>query len=294
MTAQLLGTLRPQIYRFKLGAVEITTLLDGALVRDAISPPYAIGESSEAIAAQAAANFLPADKFEHVFTVTIVNTGSQVVLFDTGNGADRRGAGMGFLRELLPAAGYSPNDIDVVAFTHGHPDHILGVREGDELAFPNARYVIGQVEFDAWKTGNRIPEQRQENRDMFLRLIVPLAENTTFLKPDDEVVPGIRAVEAFGHSIGHMAYRVESEGKSVLVWGDVTNHYVFSLQQPDWQVAFDDDKQQATATRKRILDMVATDRLTVIGFHMPFPSVGFVERASGSYRWVPESYQMRV
>ncbi len=127
-----------------------------------------------------------------------------------------------------------------------------------------------------------------------MKLVVPLAENMTFLQPDQEVVPGIRAVQSFGHSLGHMSFLVESDGKSCLIWGDVTNHYVFSLQKPEWQVAFDDNPDQAMASRKRILDMTATDKLLVVGFHMPFPAVGNVELLNGVHRWVPASYQIRM
>ena len=294
MVASMLGIHRPKVHRFQLGAFEITTILDGAFVLDNLNPPFCMDQDPAAIEALAAANFVPAKTFEHTFTLTIVNTGQQLVLFDTGFGAVRRGAGAGYLRELLPQAGYRPEDIDVLAFTHVHPDHIAGVREGDDLAFPNARYVIGQREFDEWKSGAKIPEKRQENRDLFMRLVVPLADNMTFLQPDQDVVSGIKAVASFGHSLGHMSYLVESEGKSCLIWGDVTNHYVFSLQRPDWGVAFDDDPVQATETRKRILDMTATDKLLVVGFHMPFPAVGHVELLNGVYRWVPASYQIRV
>ncbi len=108
------------------------------------------------------------------------------------------------------------------------------------------------------------------------------------------VVPGLNAEAAFGHSLGHMMYRLESGGAQFLVWGDVANHYVYSLQHPDSTVGFDDDKDAAKATRKRVLDMVATDGLLVSGFHMPFPSIGYVEKHAGSYRWVPASYQMYV
>lgn len=293
MTASLLGVLRPKIHRFQLGDFEVTTILDGAMVRE-LKPPFCLDQDAATIAALADANFVPAETMEHTFTLTLVNTGSQLVLFDTGNGAARRDIGAGHLLALLPEAGYRPEDVDVVAFTHVHPDHIAGLREGDDLAFPNARYVIGQREFDEWKGGDRIPSQRQENRDLFLRLMVPLADNMTFLEPDQEVVPGIRAMATYGHSLGHMAYTVESNGKSCLIWGDVTNHYVFSLQRPDWPVAFDDDPAQATETRKRVLDMTATDKLLVVGFHMPFPAIGYVEQIGGIYRWVPASYQTRL
>jgi len=216
------------------------------------------------------------------------------VLFDTGFGAGGRDSHAGLLRQRLAEVGYAPEDIDVVAFTHCHPDHISGVMEGDAPAFPNARYAIGRKEFDTWKSGDGIPAQRAQNRELFLKLIPPLADRMTFLEDGDSVVPGLTAEAAFGHSLGHMMFRLESAGKSLLIWGDVTNHYVFSLQHPESTVAFDDDKDAAKATRIRVLDMVANDGLLVAGHHMPFPSLGYVERSGGSYRWVPATYQLRV
>lgn len=288
------GPYRPSHHRFTLGDAEVTTILDGAHIRDAINPPFAMDMTDAQIADIAAANNLPSHGFENTYTPTVVDVGGQVVLFDVGFGEMGRDSHAGQLRRRLANAGYRPEDIDVVAFTHCHPDHIAGVMEGDAPAYPNARYVIGRREFDAWSSGDGIPPQRQGNRDLFLKLLPPLAEQMTFLEDGDDVVPGIRAEAAFGHSLGHMMYRVESAGKSVLIWGDVTNHYVFSLQYPDSTVGFDDDKDMAKATRKRVLDMVATDGLLVSGHHMPYPSVGYVERSNGSYRWVPATYQLRM
>jgi glyoxylase-like metal-dependent hydrolase (beta-lactamase superfamily II) len=282
------------VHRFQLGQFEVTTILDGAQRRDGISPPFGIDQDEHVIGALAHANRLPVHAFENTFTPTLVNTGKELVLFDTGNGASRRSSGAGFLRERMNLAGYQPEDIDIIAFTHMHPDHINGVWEGDQLAFPNARYVMGQREFDAWSKGDEIPERRAENRALFLRTIPPLADNMTFLASGNDVATGIRAVEAFGHSLGHMAYIVESAGKALLIWGDVTNHYALSLQRPDWIAAMDDDRELAVKTRKRILDMVATDNLLAIGHHMPFPAVGFVEETAGAYRWLPLTYQLRV
>jgi len=108
------------------------------------------------------------------------------------------------------------------------------------------------------------------------------------------VVSGIRAVNAYGHSPGMMAYHVESGGQRLLIWGDVANHYVMSIQQPEWQAGFDDIKDMAVATRKRIFDMVSTDKIPVAGFHMPFPSVGYIDKTASGYRWVPASYQLNL
>jgi glyoxylase-like metal-dependent hydrolase (beta-lactamase superfamily II) len=294
MNNKLKGEYRPTIHRFVHGEAEVTTILDGTHTREPINPPFSMDKSEAEIASIAAANHLPKNGFENSYTPTIICTGGQVVLFDTGFGAMGRDGHAGNLRRRLGQAGYAPEEIDVVAFTHCHPDHIAGVMEGNIPAYPNARYAIGRREYDAWNDGSEIPEQRIQNREMFLKLIPPLADKMTFLEDGDSVVPGLTAEAAFGHSLGHMMYRLESKGKSLLVWGDVTNHYVFSLQYPDSLVGFDDDKDMAVASRKRVLDMVATDGLLVSGHHMPFPSIGYVERQGDCYRWTPASYQLRM
>jgi glyoxylase-like metal-dependent hydrolase (beta-lactamase superfamily II) len=292
MPSEMKGVLRPSIYRFRLGEFEITNLLDGVSQRDAPHPTFGADQPGAAVAGLALANRLPPNRFEHSYTPTIVNTGRELVLFDTGNGPPRRGAGLGLLRDRLGAAGYAPEDVDVVVLTHCHPDHIGGLIEEGKPAFPNARCVFGEVEFDYWRRGEHLPPSRQATRDLFISVALPFGEAARFIEPEQEVVPGIRSVEAFGHSAGQMAYLLESGGERLLLWADVTNHYVLSLQRPEWHVGVDDDKARAVATRRRILDMVATERLFAIGYHMPFPAVGWVERTSDGYRWVPLSYQL--
>lgn len=101
-------------------------------------------------------------------------------------------------------------------------------------------------------------------------------------------------MEAFGHSPGMMTFHVESEGQRLLIWADVANHYIMSIRQPEWQVGFDHEKGNAVATRRRVFDMVSTDKLPVVGYHMPFPALGWVEKTPTSYRWVPASYQFNL
>ena len=294
MTAAMQGADFATINRFRLGDFEVTSVLDGTVVRDAVKPPFCLDLDDAEIAALGAAAYVPSDRFEHPFVPTLVNTGKELVLFDVGFGAKGPSAETGLLRKRMADAGYAPEDVDLVVFSHVHPDHILGVTVDGAPAFPNARYAIGQVEYDEWKSGARIPQSRAANRDMFLELIVPLADRMNFLAPGDQVASGITSLDGYGHSIGHMMFMVENGGKQVLLWGDLANHYVFSLQVPEAKVFFDDDPDLAIATRKRVLDMVATDAIPVIGHHMPFPSLGYVERTPKSYRWQPASYQMRV
>jgi len=301
MVSRRLGVKRPQIYRFKLGAFEVTNILDGVFWRDGMHPRFGANQPLAAAQALAQANRIDATRFEHPFVPTLVDTGRELILFDTGNGGLARGVGVGDfsknlppgdLAALLPAAGYRVEDVDVVVITHGHPDHIGGLVTDGKPTFPNARYVFGAAEFDFWRRGENVREARKINRELFMKIAAPFGDKATFLDPGGELVPGIRAVDAAGHSPGLIAYHLESEGARALIWADTVIHYVMSLQRPDWTVDVDDDKDKAVATRKRILDMVATDRLWAIGYHMPFPSVGFVEATSEGYRWVPASYQL--
>lgn len=275
------------IHCFKLGAFDIVTILDGALERPP-HPTFGEDQPADKVADLARENGLSATAYDHVYVPTLVDTGRERVLFDTGNGQGRDPK-VGKLMERLAAAGYRPEQIDVVVITHCHPDHINGLVAGGKPAYPNARYVFGQVEFDFWKRGENVREARKATRQAFMKNALPFADKATFVATEYEVVGGIRAIPTFGHSPGLMSYHVESDGQCLLIWADVANHFVFSVQRPAWHVAPDDDKELAATTRRRVFDWVATDRLPVVGFHMPFPSHGLVERAGTTYRWVPAS-----
>ena len=301
MSAPMYGPLRPTLYRFKLGEFEVMTVLDSFSARDGLGSVHGGGAKPGEVEALAKMNNIDPDRFEHPFVPTLVNTGKEVVLFDTGNGTLARDNEAlkgrvpdGHLVERLAQAGYKPEDIDVVAFTHCHPDHIGANFTGGKPTFPKARYALAATEFDFWKKGEGISEARKPTKFQFDKLMAPLADKATFLKPGDEVVPGIRAVDVSGHSAGMTAYRLESGGKRLLIWGDTCLHYVCGVQRPDWTIGFDDNQQKAVETRKRMLAQLAKDKTMVVGFHMPFPSVGWIHETPGGHRWVAASYQMNL
>lgn len=261
-----------------LGSFKVTTLLAGSRAVGDIQTIFGMNVEQDEFAAVSAENFIPADQAQFFFTPTIVNTGSEVVLFDTGlNGAGISGA--------LAAAGYAAEDVDVVVITHMHGDHIGGLMTDGAPTFPNARYVTGSAEFNHWDS---------TDNERFAGMVKPLAEKMTFLDDGGSVASGITAMAAFGHTPGHMTYMLESEGEQVLIFGDTANHYVWSLGYPDWEVRFDMDKSAAAATRRRVLGMLAADKVPFIGYHMPFPALGYVAPRDDGFRYVPASYQFKL
>lgn len=284
----------PGFQRFSLGGFEVTTILDGMRPGDGPHPTFGEDQEAQAVAQLLEENFLPAERFVNGFTPTLVNTGSELVLFDTGLGAGGREGGMGQLRARLEASGYSPDDVSIVVLTHFHGDHIGGLMEDGEPAFANATYVAGQAEYDFWMDDARLSGPTEGNAQAVRANVAPLAENMRFIDDGDEVVSGISAMLAAGHTPGHMVFQLESEGQRLVVTADTANHYIVSLRRPDWHVRFDMDKEAAAATRVRVFDMIAAERLPFIGYHMPFPSVGFVEKLDEGYRYVPASYQFDI
>ncbi len=278
--------------RFMIGAFEVTVLLDGRNVAENPQAVFGTDQTVEAVESLLVDNFLPTGRMVLPFAPTLVDTGDEVILFDTGLGEGARAGGLGLLSANMRAAGRAPEDVTIVVLTHMHPDHIGGLLEAGAPAFPNARYVTGQVEYDFWTTADLAGTPGEGTQQMVSAMVVPLAAMTTFISPGDDVVSGITAVQAFGHTPGHMAYRIESGGEALMLTADTANHFVLSMQRPDWEVLFDIDKAAAAATRRSLLGMIADERIPFVGYHMPFPSVGYLEALGDGFRFVPETYQL--
>lgn len=272
----LQGSHLPAFQRFRLGGFEVTSLLAGSGVMEKPFETFAMN-ASEAERAKAAADaFIPVEMLRSFMIPVLVNTGRELVLFDTGVAPQG-------ITAALAAAGITPDQIDIVVITHMHGDHIGGLTGEGGPTFPNARYVTGDAEFAHWAAA--------ENEG-FEKHIRPLEAKFTRIGEGAEVLPGITAMLATGHTQGHMIYHLESEGQRLMLTADLTNHFAFSLPNPDWEVRYDLDKAQAAASRRRVLGMIADARIPFIGYHMPFPGLGYVAREGQGFRYIPHSYQL--
>lgn len=277
--AEMMGVGATRFNRMKLGNFEVTTLLVGTRTVENPQNIFGMNVSAEEFAEASGAANIPTNAAQFFFTPTVVNTGNELVLFDTGLSPES-------ITGALEAAGYSADQIDTVVITHMHGDHVGGVAGEGGVTFGNARHVTGRVEYDAWAAtdGNKAFEGK----------IRPNAERFDMIEGGADVTSGISAVGAFGHTPGHMAYRLESEGQQLVIAADFANHYVWSLAYPDWEVKFDRDKAAAAATRRKMLDMLAADKTPFIGYHMPWPAVGYVETHDSGYKYAPASYQLML
>jgi glyoxylase-like metal-dependent hydrolase (beta-lactamase superfamily II) len=260
----------------RLGGFDLTTLLVGAGNSANPIATYGLNADPAQFEAVSRANFVPSDRTGGSFTPTLLRSGDALVLFDTGLvAADTVNA--------LSLAGVKPDDVTHVVLTHMHGDHIGGLMDGETPVFANAELIAARAEADYWAAN---PGEAYNAK------VKPLIGRARLFDGDDEILPGIRAEATHGHTPGHTTYLLESEGAKLLLTGDSFNHHVYSVERPEWHVRFDVDKEAGAATRKRVLARLANEMIPFVGYHMPFPALGFIApNSAGTYRYVPASYQ---
>jgi glyoxylase-like metal-dependent hydrolase (beta-lactamase superfamily II) len=292
--APMLNTQAPAFYRFKLGAFELTVVSDGPLGLGAANDGIFTGVSKADFTKILNDNYLPSDSVEMDQNVLVVNTGDRLVLIDTGDGGSKMfGPKSGRLLANLKAAGIDPKDIDVVALTHAHPDHCWALMAADGTPnFPNAQIALSQADFDFWT------DESKAQGDMMKALIggtrrhlLPNRGRMIFIADAQEVVPGIRAMAAPGHTVGHTVFVVASGGKTLVNTGDVAHHHIVSMQNPRAAFAYDTDGAQGVASRLKVLDMLAADRTPFVSYHFPWPGLGYVAKQGEAYRYVAAPMQ---
>jgi glyoxylase-like metal-dependent hydrolase (beta-lactamase superfamily II) len=277
----------PAPYAIKHGAFEVTVVSDGHLVLPVSFLAPGAPPAERAALLQAAGQ--TAEQFNSPTNVTLIRTANDLILVDMGSG-DRFMPTAGKLWDNLKAAGIDKAKFTKVIFTHGHPDHLWGaVDELDDLVTPEAAFNVAQAEWDFWTGENALrglPAERAGFVTGARRHYAAIKQRVKMLKPGDDVVTGMRMIDTPGHTQGHVALELAG-GDGLIVVGDALTHPLISFQHPEWIPAADHVPDQAAQTRRKLLDRLSTDRSKLIGFHLPYPGVGMVERKDGAYRFVP-------
>jgi len=219
----------------------------------------------------------------------VVNTGEHRALVDTG--ANGLGPDTGKLLQNLKAEGIAPEDIDTVILTHGHPDHIGGNTDAEgRPVFTRARHVMWKDEWEFWNSSETEKRLDEHVRDVLMgyarKNLPPIKGQIDLIDREREIVPGISAVAAPGHTLGHMALSITSNGEQLLCLSDTVLHPIH-LEQPDWHAAVDLDPEQVVATRRRLLTRAANEQALVFPFHFPFPGLGHVVPKGDAWQWQP-------
>lgn len=285
----------PSVYRFRIGAIEATAISDGPLMLGPPQDGLFVGASKDDFAKALTDNYLPADNVALEQNILVVNTGDKLVLFDTGLGSAKvLGPTTGKMIPNMRAAWIDPKDIDAVVLTHAHSDHCWGLTADDGgRNFPNAQIYMAQADYDFWTNeangrGSDLFKQQVEGARKHL---IPNRERIVFIKDGQEFLPGIQAIATPGHTTGHLSYMITSQGKSFCVIGDIAHHHIMSTQTPQFPMAFDTDGQQGVASRRRVFDMLAAQRIPLLAYHFPWPGVGFIAKQGDAYRYIASPMQ---
>jgi glyoxylase-like metal-dependent hydrolase (beta-lactamase superfamily II) len=290
--APQLKTQAPGFYRMMLGDIEVTALLDGTLD---LQPKQLLTNTTQQDVGKLLDKSFQKDIVQTSVNGYLINTGSKLVLIDTG-AAGLFGPTAGNLLANLKASGYQPEQVDEVYITHMHPDHVGGLLADGKPAFPNAIVRADQHDADFWLSQATMEKAPKEVQGFFQGAMASLNPYVAAgkFKPFDgeaELVPGVRSFAARGHTPGHSIYAVESKGQKLVLWGDLMHVAAVQFPQPQVTISFDNDSKSAAIQRKKAYADAAKGGYLVAGAHLPFPGIGHIRAEGRGYIWVPVDYQ---
>lgn len=286
-------TQAPGYWRMALGGFEVTALFDGSIKLDTKllkgASPGELAKLFERMYVDTSSGVKTA------VNVYLVNTGQNLIMVDAGSGK-ALGPSMGLLAENLRAAGYEPGQVDTVLLTHLHPDHALGLVDGEgKAAFPNAVVMVSQPEAAYWLSEQeeaKAPEGRKRAFQAARKALAPYVSAGTLktFGEGDPLPAGVKAVFTPGHTPGHCGYMFTSGGDKLLAVGDIVHNYAVLFAKPDVSIDFDTDPKSAVNTRWRVFEDAIRNRYWVAGAHLPFPGIGHIREQGRGYAWVPAEY----
>src|SRR3954462_11959896 len=291
--APKLGTQTPYWHRFVLGDAEVTVVSDGPLPLGDPSGTFT-GVSKEEVKKMLVDNFLSPDNVVLEQNSPIVNTGDKLILFDTGMGTSKMfGATTGRQQKSMAEAGIQPGDIDAVVLSHAHIDHIGGIAApAGKPLFPNAQYYITQADFDFWTDEGLYGGPFKDFAVHARKNLLPVRDRIVFIKDGQEFLPGVQAIAAPGHTVGHTVFMVTSAGKSFCFMGDLSHHAVLLLEKPRMEFSYDTDPKQAAETRGKLLGMLAANKTAVMSYHYAWPGYGHIAKAGDGFHYYAEPMNM--
>ncbi|MBD2069555.1 MBL fold metallo-hydrolase [Leptolyngbya sp. FACHB-671] len=292
-TGETAKTQVPGVYSFRLGEFTITALSDGTVLQD-LNQVLTNANSAE-VEQLLHRNFLT-NPVEASINTFLIDTGDKQVLIDTGVGQLFGGQG-GKLQLSLEAAGYTPDEIDMILLTHIHSDHSGGLVENGQLMFPTATVYVGKPDVDLWLDPANVERSHLDRRyfDEAVTTVKPYldAGKLEMFSGETTILPGITALPTPGHTPGHSFYVVESRGESIEFCGDILHFGSIQFPNPEITVAYDVDANAAAEQRARQFSRLAESRRLVATAHLPFPGVGHIRAEDQGYAWVPMDYRWR-
>ena len=287
------GKQAPGFYRYKVGDFEVTAFNDG-FVKVPKLDSFVVNQPLEAIQKAVEESFIPKDDVRVHFNPLLVNTGSKLVLFDTGFG-DNGSPTQGGLLANMASAGIDPNAVDVVIISHFHADHISGIRAKAGAAnFRNAEIMVPAEEWAWWTNDSETSKAAEVWKGQIAnskRVFEPIAKDVKRFDYGKELVTGITSVDARGHSPGHSAFVIASGNAKLMYIADVTNHPAIFARHPEFRLWADMIPDLALTNRRKLLDMLAAERMPMTGYHYPFPAVGHIAKRGNGYDFHPASWQ---
>jgi glyoxylase-like metal-dependent hydrolase (beta-lactamase superfamily II) len=296
--APVSGKQAPGFYRYKVGDFEVTQIVDGARTFP-MPDTFVVNQKKEDALAAAEAAYMPKGQITVPFNPMVVNTGSKLVVIDTGNGLgafEQSKGAVGQMNANMTAAGLDPAAVDVVVISHFHGDHMNGLKKADgSPVYPKAEIMVPAAEWAFWSDESNAGKANGFNKPNFPNVKKAFdGLKVTQFEAGKDIAPGIGSIATPGHTPGHVSFAIQSGSGKLLVQSDVTNIPALFVRNPDWHVVFDNDPALAQATRHKFYDMAAAEKAPVAGYHFSFPSVGHVEKDGNGYRLVPVAWNPSI